>query len=105
MAERTYQAKLIRKLRRRYPDALLLKNDSGYQQGIPDWTLLFPDFWAVLEIKDSLDAREQPNQGWFIKKLNDMSFAAFICPENEKEVLPALEQARLSRRDACVPVT
>lgn len=101
MRERDYQAGLIRKLRKLYPKAIVLKNDSGYMQGIPDLTILCGDRWAALEVK----AREprtaqafEPNQEWFLATMNEMSFAACIYPENEKEVLRGLQQALSSRR-------
>jgi|1185.fasta_scaffold86138_2 hypothetical protein len=102
VTEARYQAQLIRKLKRMFPDAILMKNDSSYIQGIPDWTLLCGCSWAVLEIKASLSARRQPNQEYYITRLSGMSFAAFICPENEKEVLSALQEAFGSPRRACV---
>lgn len=103
MAESVYQKRIIRKLKRMFPGCELLKNDAGYRQGIPDWTLLWGPHWAMLEIKDSLKARRQPNQPYYIKKMNQMSFAAFICPENEEEVLAALQEAFASRGSALVP--
>lgn len=102
MAENTYQAKLIKKLRRLYPGCVILKNDSAYLQGMLDLTILLPDFWAVLEVKKDKDAPAQPNQEFYQRKLNDMSFSAFIYPENEEEVLAALQKAFASRRTACV---
>jgi hypothetical protein len=102
VAENAYQAKLIRKLKRMFPGCELVKNDSGYRQGIPDWTLFYGPFWAMLEIKDSLKAKRQPNQDYYIEKFNEMGFGAFICPENEKEVLTALSEAFSSRGAACV---
>jgi hypothetical protein len=102
VAESAYQARLIRKLKRRFPGCELIKNDSGYRQGIPDWTLFFGPCWAMLEIKDSLRARKQPNQQHYVEQFNSMSFAAFICPENEEEVLAALENAFASRGAALV---
>jgi hypothetical protein len=98
MLESNYQAKLIRKIRRRFPDCIVLKNDTDYIQGMPDLTILYEDRWAILEVKTSENARSQPNQDWYIARLNDMSFAAFIYPENEEEVLDALQQAFRSRR-------
>ena len=62
MAENAYQAKFIRKLKRRFPGCEVLKNDSGYRQGIPDWTMFYGPYWAMLEIKDSLKAKRRPNQ-------------------------------------------
>lgn len=98
MTENQYQAKLIRKLKKMFPGCEILKNDSGYRQGILDLTILWGPFWGMLEVKASETSREQPNQGYFVKKLNGMSFASFIYPENEKEVLAALQKAFTSRR-------
>jgi hypothetical protein len=93
MNEARYQAKLIRKLYDRFPGAMVLKTDTSYQQGIPDLIILWGNYWASLEVKPSQSAVSQPNQRYFIEKLDKMSFAAYIYPENEEEVLDALQQA------------
>lgn len=93
MTERQYQATLVKKLKREFPGCQLLKNDPNYQQGIPDWTLLFRDKWAMLEVKAEADSPTQPNQEYFVEQLNEMSFAAFIHPGNERSVINALKQA------------
>jgi hypothetical protein len=93
MRENEYQAYLIRKLRGLFPECLIMKNDAGYIQGIPDLTILFQDKWAVLEVKPNPEARRSPNQEYYIDRLGEMSFAAFINPENELEVLSALQSA------------
>jgi hypothetical protein len=93
VTENQYQAKLIRKLERLFPGCVILKNDSAYQQGILDLTLLYRDKWASLEVKRSVGAGTRPNQDYFVRQLNEMSFAAYIYPENEEEVLIALQQA------------
>lgn len=105
MLESEYQLKLIKKLRRMFPGAIILKNDSSYQQGIPDLTILWGPYWALLEVKASKDAEQQANQEWFIDEASKMAFGAFIYPENEAEVLNALQRsfqnswpARLSQR-------
>ena len=103
MLERDYQARLIRTLRELFPGCVVLKNDSDYQQGIPDLTVLWRDHWAMLEVKAHEKARTQANQRFFVEELNAMSFAAFIYPENEEEVLDALQQAFGTRRAPCVP--
>lgn len=89
--ERDYQAQLIQRLKREFPSCIILKNDSAYIQGIPDLAVLFNKQWAMLEVKASEDSVVQPNQGYYIQTLNKMSFAAFIYPENEEEVLDTLE--------------
>ena len=93
MLESAYQARLITKLKSRFPGCIVLKNDSSYQQGIPDLTMFYGPYWAALEVKAHVDADQQPNQEYYVDQMNEMSFAAFIYPENEKEVLNALELA------------
>lgn len=100
MRESTYQAGLIKILRELFPGCIILKNDSDYQQGIPDLTLLWRDRWAFLEVKPKANAPEEPNQRWFIDQAASMAFGAFIYPENEQEVLDALQQAFRARRKA-----
>jgi len=102
MAENAYQARLIRKLKCMFPGCEILKNDAGYKQGILDLTIFFGPYWAMLEVKDSLSARTRPNQSYYVEKMNGMSFAAFIYPENEEEVLTALQEAFSSRGSARV---
>ena len=93
MTENQYQAKLIKKLERMFPGCLVMKANTDHVQGLPDLLILWKEYWAALEIKTCEEAKSQPNQGYYIDKLDDMSFAAYIYPENEKEVLSALQQA------------
>ena len=93
MTENQYQARLIKKLEKLFPGCFVVKNDSAYQQGILDLTVLYGPKWASLEVKASEDSVIQPNQRHFVERFDDMSFAAFIYPENEAEVLSALQQA------------
>lgn len=62
-------------------------------QGLPDTQVLFQRRWGFLEFKRSIREPYQPNQEYYIDLFNEMSFAAMICPENEVEVLRALEHA------------
>lgn len=103
MNENGFQAKLIRRLKRMFPGCEILKNDPQYRQGMLDLTIFWEDQWAMLEVKKSSTAKERPNQDYYVRKMNSMSFAAFIYPENEEEVLTALQQAFASRRSTCVP--
>jgi hypothetical protein len=92
LTESQFQGQLIKKLRALFPHCTILKNDSEYIQGIPDLLILFQDKWAALEVKAAKKSAHQPNQDYYISELNAMSFAAFIYPENEEEVLYALQQ-------------
>lgn len=91
--ENGFQAKLIQELHDLFPGCIIQKNKSKYQQGIPDLLILWNDRWAALECKKSEDSVAQPNQPWFVEKMNEMSFASFIYPENKEEVLDALQSA------------
>lgn len=98
MRERDYQARLIKKLKRRFPGCVILKNDPQYLQGILDLSIFYEQRWAMLEVKASVNAPRQPNQDYYVEMLNEMSFAAVIYPENEEEVLHDLQQALRPRR-------
>lgn len=100
MRERDFQAELIKKLRSLFPGCVILKNDATYMQGVPDLTILYGDRWVMLEVKAYAGAPEQPNQEYYIRKLNQMSYAAFIYPSNEEEVLGEIQQIFESSREA-----
>ena len=102
MTEAAYQGQLIRKLKRTFPGCEVLKNDPNYVQGILDLTLFYGPCWAMLEVKASANSAERPNQAYYVKQMNNMSFAAFIYPENEEEVITALQEAFASRGAACL---
>lgn len=91
--ESQFQANLIKKLKNRFPDAIVLKNDANYIQGIPDLLILRGSKWAALECKKDEGSSRRPNQEFYVNKMNEMSYATFIFPENEKEVLDELEQS------------
>ena len=90
MLENKFQANLIKKLKKLFPDCFVLKNDPTYLQGVPDLLVLYKDKWAALECKKSANARHQPNQDYYVARMDDMSFSAFIYPENEDEVINEL---------------
>jgi hypothetical protein len=91
--ERDFQAKLIKELKKRFEGCMVMKLDPDYIQRIPDLLVLYKDKWATLECKKSAKASKQPNQEHYVKKMNEMSFSAFIFPENKEEVLDELQQS------------
>lgn len=90
--ESKFQKELMDKIRMRYPGCVIIKNDSGYIQGFPDWTILYKDKWAVLETKREKNATHQPNQDYYVTKLDSMSFSRFVYPENEDYILTELSK-------------
>lgn len=92
MKESQFQKGLIQKIKKVLPGCIVMKNDPSYIQGIPDLIVLYNDKWATLEVKKSEGSSHQPNQDYYVKKMNEMSYSAFVYPENEQEVLDELEQ-------------
>jgi hypothetical protein len=67
-----------------------MKNDSSYIQGIPDLVVLHNDKWAALEVKKAQSASKRPNQEYYVDRMNSMSYARFVYPENKDEVMGSL---------------
>lgn len=93
MRENRFQAKVIKRIKREFPNSIVLKNDPNYIQGIPDLLILHQDRWAALEVKKDMFAHHQPNQDYYVDKMNQMSYAAFICPSNEEVIFSELQSA------------
>lgn len=94
MRENEYQAQVIKKLQTSFPEALIVKNDPNYLQGILDLTIMVRNKYAMLEVKASEKSRERPNQRYYFDLINSRGgHAFFIYPENEEEVFNALQQA------------
>ena len=96
-----YKAKLVQKLKREFPGCLIIHNNPNEtHQGIPDLTIISGSRWGMLEVKASVSSKQQPNQEYWIDFYNQESFASFIYPENEEEVLHALQTTFRSSRNA-----
>jgi len=95
--ESKFQGELIKKIEARFPGAVILKNDSGYRQGIPDLSIFHGSRWSILEVKPEYPRPGtddfEPNQEWYLEYFNKMWFATAVYPGNEEEVLHALDTA------------
>ena len=92
MRENRFQSELIADLKNKFVGCLVLKNDAGYLQGIPDLSVLYKGKWALLECKESAQAPHRPNQQFYIDWANKTGgFGRFIFPENKEEVLNELQ--------------
>ena len=92
--EKDFQSLLIKELKTIYnnPDKDVITKFEDIQ-GFPDILILHEDRWAMLECKKSKESSHRPNQDFYINKLNKMSFASFIYPENKEDVLNDLQSA------------
>ena len=96
--ERNFQRDLIKEIKQRFKGSMVLKLDPQYIQGIPDLLILCGDRWATLEVKRSQHASRRPNQKFYVKLMNKMSFSRFICPENKEKILNEMERSFKIRR-------
>ena len=92
MKESKFQSNLKKELKNMFPGCIVTKLDSGDIQGIPDLLILYKNKWATLENKRTAKAHRQPNQEYYVNKMNGMSFSKFIYPENKEEVLTDLKK-------------
>ncbi len=91
--ENKFQADLIKEIKKRFPGAIVLKNDPNYLQGFPDLTVLWGKCWALLECKRDGKAKHQPNQDFYIRLADEMSFGRLIHPENKEAILDEMERS------------
>lgn len=98
--ESAFQKGLINDLKKRFPGCMVLKNDPNYIQGIPDLLVLYEGRWAALECKKAKQASHQPNQDYYVERMNKMSFSRFVYPENKEIILDELQQSFQSCRPA-----
>lgn len=98
MNETRYRRELEKRIEARFPGCLIFRNNPHNRQGIPDLLILHNERWGALEVKINATADVQPNQPYYVDMMDEMSFAAFIYPENEEEVLGELQHALTSRR-------
>jgi len=88
--ESEFQHNLKKELKELLPGCMILKLDPNDTQGIPDLLILYENKWATLENKKSSKAKHQPNQDYYVEKMDNMSFSRFIYPENKEEVVEKL---------------
>lgn len=97
--ESGFQDRVRKELLEMFPGSMIFKMDQ--HQGLPDLLILHKDQWASLECKQSVNAKKQPNQEYYVGRMNEMSFSRFICPENKEEVFSELQQAFRQGRKTC----
>lgn len=98
MLESKFKRKVKKRIEGLFPGCIIASLDPIETQGIPDMLILFKNMWASLEFKKAKNASHRPNQDYYVEKMNDMSFSSFIYPENEEEVIDALQRTFQSKR-------
>lgn len=101
MLENKFKTGLVKDLKKRFPGCMVIHLDPNEIQGIPDLLVLYRDRCAALEGKKTGKASHRPNQDYYVAKMNEMSYASFIYPENKEEILDELERSFTIARPAC----
>ena len=102
MLENKFKTGLVKELKERFPGCMVIHLDPNEIQGIPDLLVLHEDTWAALEGKKSAKASHRPNQDYYVQHMSEMSFAAFIYPENKEEILNAMERSFEAHGATCI---
>ena len=92
MLENKFKTKLVNEIKELFPGCFVFHLDPNETQGIADLLILYKNKWAALEGKRNATASKRPNQDYYVNKLNSLSFARFIYPENKEDVLHELQQ-------------
>lgn len=103
MLESKFKTQLKKRLEMEFPGCMVMHLDPTEIQGIPDLIILWRDRWATLEGKQNSKSNVQPNQEYYVKKMDNMSFSRFIWPGNMEEVINDLKQAFTAERQARLP--
>ena len=93
MLENKSKTNLIKELEKRFPGSYVFPLDPTETQGATDLLILYKNKWAALEGKKNKNASHRPNQDYYVKTMNEMSYASFIYPENKEDVLNEIQQA------------
>ena len=93
MLENKFKTNLIKEIEKRFPGSYVFHLDPTERQGVPDLLILYKNKWAALEGKKNKNASHRPNQDYYVKTMNKMSYASFIDPENKEDVLNEIQQA------------
>lgn len=93
MLENKFKTNLIKEIEKRFPGSYVFHLDPTERQGVPDLLILYKNKWAALEGKKNKNASHRPNQDYYVRTMNEMSYASFIYPENKEDVLNEIQQA------------
>ena len=87
--ETTFEREFCSDLKELIVGCTIVKLNS--RQGLPDRLVMLGDKYALLEFKQHEKAKHQPNQDYYVDKINSQGgFARFIYPENSGEILDEL---------------
>ena len=90
--ENKFKTDLCNRIEHEFPGSMIFHLDPTEKKGIPDLLVLHKAKWAALEGKKSTNASRRLHQDYYVEKMNGMSYASFIYPENEEQVIKDLHK-------------
>lgn len=90
--EAKFQAKIVSYLKKKGCVVLKYEQNATTHSGFPDILFMESGFWGAIEVKKSKNAKFQPLQKEMIEKLDKMSWARVVYPENWEEVKKEIEE-------------
>ena len=91
MKEADFQKTIVRWLRSKGCLVLKYQQNATTRAGIPDIIFLKEGFWGAIEVKKSKTAKYRPGQKEMVAKMNEMSWAKVVFPENWADTRKELE--------------
>lgn len=92
MKESDFQSKMVKWLRAKGCVVLKYQQNATTRAAVPDIIFLKDGFWGAIEAKKSKTAKCRPGQKEMVAKLDSMSWAKLVFPENWDETRKELEQ-------------
>lgn len=90
--EKDFQAKIVKWLRAKGCVVLKYQQNATTRASIPDILFLKEGFWGAIEVKKSRTAKYRPGQKETVAKMDAMSWARVVYPENWTEVQKELTE-------------
>lgn len=90
--EAVFQSTIIKWLHHKGCLVLKYQQNATTRAGVPDILFLKEGFWGAIEVKKAKNAPFRPGQKEMIAKMDEMSWAKAVYPENWADTQAELEQ-------------
>lgn len=87
MLESKFKTRLRNRIEKEFPGAIVMHTNPVERRGAPDLVVLYKDKWVALEGKQESKSSHRPLQDYRVEEWNKLSFARFVEPSNEQDVI------------------
>lgn len=86
MLEKDLQAKIVKWLKSKGCIVLKYQQNATTRASVPDIIALKDGFWLAIEVKKAKNSPCRPGQREMVAKMDSMSYARIVWPENWPEI-------------------